>query len=265
MKARGGGDGPVWRVAFVAMPTPSGGDWARGSRGGGLRAPAGRGSAGVILLGGGSPDLTACGSRAGVHGRCMLVIWRAASRRIKGPRGPRRLTPHAMGALSACATSACGHVGMRPSGVHRGDSRTSRRRSRRRICSVPSSSSQCASARSTRRSTCPQLACACCGLNERLFASRQCKAQITLSAAPQSYGRAHRHLAVSLHVEVRKHCRPGWPVVVRPLGCHARSAPRLWTPPHAGTRPVFHHAHPSQDRFCIARRCFNPPIHHAFI
>jgi hypothetical protein len=112
MKARGGGDGPVWRVAFVAMPTPSGGDWARGSRGGGLRAPAGRGSAGVILLGGGSPDLTACGWGAGVHGRCMLVIWRAASRRIKGPRGPRRLTPHAMGALSACATSACEHVSM---------------------------------------------------------------------------------------------------------------------------------------------------------
>jgi hypothetical protein len=165
------------------MPTPSGGDWARGSRGGGLRAPAGRGSAGVILLGDGSPDLTACGWGAGVHGRCMLVIWRAASRRIKGPRGPRRLTPHAMRAPSACATSACGHVGMRHSGgVPRGDSRTSRRRSRRRICSVPSSSSQCASARSTRRSTCPQLACACCGLNERLFASRQCKAQITLSA-----------------------------------------------------------------------------------
>jgi hypothetical protein len=78
---------------------------------------------------------------------------------------------------------ACGHVGMRHSGgVPRGDSRTNHRRSRRRICSVPSSSSQCASARSTRRSTCPQLACACCGLNERLFANRQCKAQITLSA-----------------------------------------------------------------------------------
>jgi hypothetical protein len=63
IKTRGGGDRSVWRVVFVVMSAPSGGDWVGGCRGGELRAPVGRGITGAFVSGGDSPDLTISGLR----------------------------------------------------------------------------------------------------------------------------------------------------------------------------------------------------------